>query len=395
MVTVNNIEKANQITNIWNRYIYRYKFFGKQLQFTDDIRTNYFGEILTQFHDMCMVLDQRHDESASYGKRILYAIGLLQAIYVQQDLIEEIHIIFKTGVDKQILNKDENYVINRNIRNETVGHPIRKSIQRPTSLGPQKQPGKNKLLSSTLFVHDTTDRKIVYGRYHRDSNFKMEAKIHFWKDVSQRHNKFIESNLDFILKKIGILLENFGKNLIDLYQTFNIMPFNSLVTVVERRFEKILLIEYVFDPLVLNRANLHSHSHPRYQNVVGQFYKTLEDWLTEEIQSIEELIGEALREIPFHREISSSNNNNEVYNTDLYSIESRLPGEMKGCTYDLGKLVDRNHGMWEYFYTTLKSKCINQDPILNELEFLRASRLDEFEYCCSFFYIERLLKETC
>ena len=117
--------KLKQIANIWNDFILDYQFCKSKIKFTPEVKTNYLGDILGYFEDTFdIIFDQR--ESNSYSARFSNNISLLQSIYVQQDFIEELLIIFKCGIDKGDLKKNMDYSLNREIRNELVGHPIRK-----------------------------------------------------------------------------------------------------------------------------------------------------------------------------------------------------------------------------------------------------------------------------
>ncbi len=42
----NTIEKLDKIADIWNNFILEYKFCNNKIKFNDEIKTNYFGDIL-------------------------------------------------------------------------------------------------------------------------------------------------------------------------------------------------------------------------------------------------------------------------------------------------------------------------------------------------------------
>lgn len=46
----NTIEKLDKIADIWNNFILEYKFCNKKIKFNDEIKTNYFGDILGYFY---------------------------------------------------------------------------------------------------------------------------------------------------------------------------------------------------------------------------------------------------------------------------------------------------------------------------------------------------------
>ena len=44
-------KKLDFISDIWNDYVWNYKFFQKEIHFDDDIKSNYYGHILRYFGD--------------------------------------------------------------------------------------------------------------------------------------------------------------------------------------------------------------------------------------------------------------------------------------------------------------------------------------------------------
>lgn len=119
------LSKLSKVNEIWNHYIWEYKFCSNKIKFNDDVKTNYFGDLLGYFSDTFEVI-YSDKKSASFSDNFSYTISFLQAIYIQQDFVQEMLEIFKIGVDKGQLKQDPKYSINRELRNELVGHPIRK-----------------------------------------------------------------------------------------------------------------------------------------------------------------------------------------------------------------------------------------------------------------------------
>ena len=177
-------EKLDKIADIWNHYIWDYKFCSSRIKFNEDIKTNYFGDILGYFQDTSEIVFQNKEVKNNTDK-FSNSISLLQAIYIQQDFIEEMLGIFKTGIDKGQLKRDPLYQINRELRNELIGHPIRKF--------------KDKLISSTLFSYKCKENEIEYLRYHQANNFKFETKSYLISEIQNRHLEFLEKYLDLML----------------------------------------------------------------------------------------------------------------------------------------------------------------------------------------------------
>lgn len=213
-------KKLDRIAEIWNHYIWRYEFCRKQLKFNADLRTNYFGDILNYFSDTFSVINREHTSNSFQGN-FEDSISFLQAIYIQQDFVEELHFIFKTGIVKGDLKKDSNYTINRDLRNELIGHPIRKTLEsgveteRCPTCGTAKDNTKKKqvLLSSVLFSNKVDSKNISYVRYHRDNRFQFEDVTYSKEDILNRHHDFLNSNFDKIINALKKILKAYLKKL--------------------------------------------------------------------------------------------------------------------------------------------------------------------------------------
>jgi len=103
-------KKLHKISDIWNFYIWDYKFCNSKIKFTPDVKSNYFGDILNYFSDTFnLIYNSRKTET--FSENIERSISFLQAIYIQQDFIEELLYIFKCDLHKGDLKKDLNYSI--------------------------------------------------------------------------------------------------------------------------------------------------------------------------------------------------------------------------------------------------------------------------------------------
>jgi hypothetical protein len=106
----------------------------------------------------------------------------MQIIYVHQDLIDELLYIFKLSASSK---EDKNP--NRNIRNELVGHPIRR---------------KKELVSSVLFdVFNRSNKELRYTKYSKEKDFKADLLVYDIENIIKRHQQFLNKYLDEIIKK--------------------------------------------------------------------------------------------------------------------------------------------------------------------------------------------------
>ncbi|MBE2189612.1 MAG: hypothetical protein IAE98_09105, partial [Candidatus Kapabacteria bacterium] len=167
-------DKLDRIADIWNYFIWDYKFCSSKIKFNEDVRTNYFGDILGYFKDTLDIVfsDKKY---TNYADKFSFTISFLQSIYIQQDFTQEMLEIFKTGTDKGKLKQDETYYLNRDLRNELIGHPIRKAEipigefdnKECDFCGKPLTKPKNKLalLSSTIFSYQEKEDEIQYLLY--------------------------------------------------------------------------------------------------------------------------------------------------------------------------------------------------------------------------------------
>ncbi|MCG3663819.1 hypothetical protein L5F37_10410 [Aliarcobacter butzleri] len=78
--------KLTKINSNWNEYYFIKEFFQKRINFTDEVKTNYYGDLNNYLHDTLDLVKpfKKIKSDANYISQI---IVLLQVIYTQQDLI--------------------------------------------------------------------------------------------------------------------------------------------------------------------------------------------------------------------------------------------------------------------------------------------------------------------
>lgn len=102
----------------------------------------YFESHLDEWYTLCVAMNTLGDTCLSleyyeasgigdeYGEKYLKLYGLLQAIFLQQDSIRQIYRIF-LGNNLQP-DSDSAWIIIRDLRNLTIGHPIEKKCKTGT-----------------------------------------------------------------------------------------------------------------------------------------------------------------------------------------------------------------------------------------------------------------------
>jgi hypothetical protein len=276
--------------------------------------------------------------------------------------------IFKTGVDKGGLKKDPTYYINRELRNELVGHPIRKF--------------EDNLISSTLFSYQEKEDEIQYLRYHKDNNFIFESKTYKIAEIQERHREFLEMNFDVILLKLKSILEEYLSELDKLENVIDKHDFKTVLKLVELYFEVIFKSDFIYDKASLSKIYYRRNEHIRYQNFIDKFYKDLRTAITEKRNSVKNIFErEVIDKISFD---SLSIPKIEIVFTNSSDTEDFTKQRQETYNYEIGKIATkRNSKDFELFGGILKEKCKDNELVLGELEHMAKNISDEIEYYTS------------
>jgi len=394
-------DKLDRIADIWNYFIWDYKFCSSKIKFNEDVRTNYFGDILGYFKDTLDIVFSEKKHS-NYTDKFSFTISFLQAIYIQQDFTQEMLEIFKTDIDKGKLKQDETYYLNRDLRNELIGHPIRK-IETPTgsfdskecdSCGKLLTKPKNKLalLSSTLFSYQEKEDEIQYLLYHRDNNFKFESRTFKIADIQKRHSEFLEKYFDIILLKLKSILNEYLSELEKLEKVIEKHDFKTVLKLVELYFEAIFKSDFVYEKDALIKIYEHRNEHIRYQNFIDRFYFDLQTSIAEKRKSVKDIFERKMVD-------KSSFENQPLPKINIVFASSDEPIEEKEPRketyhYEIGKIATKRNPMdFELFGGRLKSKCRDNQLVLNELEHMEKNIYNDIEYYTSLRLICVELKE--
>lgn len=354
--------KLDRIADIWNSFIWEYEFCKRKIKFTPEVQTNYFGDILGYFQDTFDLIFNKRI-SHSYTDRFSTQISLLQSIYVQQDFIEELLIIFNCKISKGDLKKDPNYSLNREIRNELVGHPIRKQ--------------NGQVISSCLFAYNKGNDKIVYLRYHKENNYKFESMEYPVSEIIIRHREFLNTYFDKILNKLRKILMQFVKEIENLENLIEKKSFNEILDLSQVFYESIFKYDFIYDRDSLEKIFLRKDEHRRYENLIEKFYSDLKSSLKEKKEYVVHL---------FEPRKETKNIEKPIFNFPFENeqkIELSDICEERPITYhyELGKIATkRNPWDFDFFGGSLRNKCADKKIVLEELDHMESNLLNDIEY---------------
>lgn len=252
--------KLSEINSYWNKYYFIKEFFQKKINFTDEVKTNYYGDLNNYLHDT-LDLIKPFKKIKSDADYIAQTIVLLQVIYTQQDLIDELLYIFKL---QKSTNEDKNP--NRNIRNELVGHPISRDKK-----------DNNKLKSSILFdIRNEDENYISYAKY---SMRKSELKKYSVQEIIENHKIFLNKYLDKILEKIEKEIKEYQEQIKKVFEIPLLNQFDYL-----DKIDKNLLsgISYIFEKDSLKYYYQNMRKHRRYLYCLKQYKRALKSVIKNE-----------------------------------------------------------------------------------------------------------------
>jgi hypothetical protein len=252
--------KLSEINSYWNKYYFIKEFFQKKINFTDEIKTNYYGDLNNYINDT-LDLVKPFKKIKSDADYIAQTIVLLQVIYTQQDLIDELLYIFKL---QKSTNEDKNP--NRNIRNELVGHPISRDKK-----------DNNKLKSSILFdIRNEDENYISYAKY---SMRKSELKKYSVQEIIENHKIFLNKYLDKILEKIEKEIKEYQKQ---IKKVFEIPLLNQFDYIDKIDKELLSSISYIFEKDSLKYYYQNMRKHRRYLYCLKQYKRALKSVIKNE-----------------------------------------------------------------------------------------------------------------
>lgn len=369
--------KLNKIADIWNHFIWEYNFCKKEIRFDLEAKTNYFGDILGYFQDTNDIIFN-YTNPTNQSERFSKQISLLQSIYVQQDFIEELLRLFKLKINKWDLKKDQNYYINRDIRNELVGHPIR------------RENGNGKLISSCLFGYNGDIDKITYLKYHKDKNYKFESVEFLVNEIIERHENFLNYYFDKILFKLKSILKKYIRKIEILENLIDKKNFSELLQIVSVYYESIFKSDYIYDKESLLIIFSKKHEHIRYQYVIDKFYEDLKSNLKDTKDYISELIEPKIvyKTTDYEKPII---NIQLITESDFNRVQPKKP---ISYNYELSKLATkRNQTDFEFFGGCLKRMCLDNELVIQELNHMEKNIWSEIEYYSSYKLICKELRE--
>ena len=378
-------EKIKLIAKSYNDYIYKYSCFEKSKQFSGIKKVkkhdNYFAEIMNYLLDtlpMVKVAAQGND----IERNIFHHIGSLQIIYIQQDLMSEMLKIF--GCPEAHSEKKEN----RKLRNELIGHPV----STPSNGVKDKY---DDIKSTVLWnLGKTTNKDICYTRYSFEKNKHQVEKISVdLGEVINRHNVYLNKNLDTILGKIkSDFLPLMVNNIRVLECKWD--NFEALARLANRYFN-LAENEILFSQEWLLKYKEKENDHPRYKFVCGYFKLYINKVIEEKISVIDCAIDDINQILEGNIEHSGKSIPISVMCHNLKFVASdQHPAKRKdidNTLYYLSNLSQKDRCIDSISFKGLKAHYHDNKDVMSELRYMECNMADDMEYNAAYNFLYHCL----
>jgi hypothetical protein len=358
----------DKITNFWNDYVWNYKFIQGKVLWNEEVKTNYYGDILKYFLDTFELL-KTNDSNNDFNQYIFHSVGLMQIIYVHQDLTDELLKIFK---ESQSTKADKNP--NREIRNELIGHPISRNLDKSFK-------------SSIFWSNNLSSSNIEYIKYDKNNNFEGKTQSYSTSEILKRHNEYLVKYLEKIVRKNKKVLNQYLKKVKQLGEMIESkIEFGKLVDFTYSTFETIMNNSYVYKVEYLKKCKIRENDHIRYKLVIESFITDLKNHLQETESNIKEFT-ESNYEPESKKRNEIPENIKIVFTDSSGGAETKIA--KKSYRYEISKLYSKKHLKYDLDYF---KKCLKDDDILyQELLNMEINYHNDLEYYSSLRYIEKTL----
>jgi len=363
-------EKLTLITKIWNDFILESRYCQSKINYTKEVKSNYYGDLMFYLSDTFELIKFNSIQN-NLQEEIFESTSVLQLIYVHQDLIEELLYIFK--FDKGKILADCPYrKHNRDLRNELIGHPIRRN----------KSEG-NKLVSSVLFEPRPELGKLEYIIYSSKNNFRGKEKSYLKDEIISNHKLFLNKFFDIILDKLKAILIDYLKEHEKFFDTIiQKLPVPKLVPYLECKFEYVFNTRTLSKPTEIIELFELKDENPRFEYALNEFIRSFEISMLYKIISIHEITK--LNADPKHQEkLDNLIDADERVNIDLRNQENNLG-------YKLSKLIER-HPVFKI--DGFKREFANSALIIEELDFMEENFSNDTKYKSGWLTLKKMISE--
>lgn len=348
-----------------------------------------FSDTYEYFIKTFELIDINTEKKISFKDSFFRFFGLLQIIYVQQDLIDAIARVFGVNIQNSTNRK-----INRELRDHLIGHPV--SNERDSRIRNNKQSkndNRNDKIKSTIILKDLTPKFFYYISYEPENQeeqyFDRSANID---QIVIRHIEFLNESLDSILKKCFEELERqISKYEGYLQKFFNIkMPEINKYKLWFKEFSYYTIFEFEIE--TLHNCIIKQEEHIRYEVYLVEFRRMLTGCYLEMIDNYNSF----LKKLKSTKSFQNNFNPNKLTICQLRNEKKRLndyfpKANNPHIVHDLRDIDEPYNDLWRVGFNQLERIFENDSDVIAELHLLKTLKSDPIEYKISYNYIRYLV----
>lgn len=359
----------------------------RSFEYFDDKANSYvycnfnFSDVYQYFRKTFELIDIETEKQISFKDSFFRFFGLLQVIYVQQDLTDAIAQVFGVNIENC-----PNRKVNRDLRDQLIGHPL--SDQRNSQKRNKKQCKKDTVkLKSTIILKDITPQTFHYICYEPenvDKHYSEEAEN--IDSILARHITFLNECLDSILEKCFKELERqISKN-----EEFIGNYYNDKIPEI-RKYEcwfKQYLNYTSFELDILRYCVNKREVHKKYEVYLIEFKRMIVLRYLEMVERFK----------TFSERMVKTNSTNYIFHPNQ-SIYSKFKKEKKKIEsyfkqtnnhtigHDLRDISKPYNDLWDIGFNQLLRVFTNDVDVMTELNSLKEIKSEAIEYEISYRYI--------
>jgi hypothetical protein len=344
-----------------------------------------FSDVYQYFIKTYELIDIETDKKISHNDSFFRFFGLLQVIYVQQDLTDAIAKVFGVNIENS-----PNRKINRNLRDQLIGHPL--SDERDSNKRNRKQCMENTCkLKSTIILKNITPKTFYYISYEPENiDQQYSEKSENIDSILARHIAFLNDCLDSILEKCFKELERqILKN-----EEFIGNYLNDKIPEI-RKYEcwfKQYLNYTSFELDILRFCVNKREEHKKYEVYLVEFKRMIVIGYIEMVDRFEKFTKRLVKtnsiEYDFRPNKSIySNLKKEKKKLESYFVQSNN----HTIGHDLRDISEPYNDLWDIGFNQLSRVFINDIDVINELNNLKIIKSEAIEYDISYRYIRFLV----
>jgi hypothetical protein len=360
------LKLSKKIREAWNDFFWESRVCQHHIRFTREERSNYIGDLFNYFDDTIYHLES-FEMKSDYLSSLYETVAVLQFMYVQQDLIDELLRLFKLSKSD---SKDKLFI--RQLRNELVGHPISRDRY-------------GDLICSVFVTGSSKNSTLAYIRYHRDKDYKFDLITLHWESIFKKHEDYLKHYLGLIIRKVEGILLHFANTLQSLSNNTSKISFEKLVSWVSQVFEIYYSHYDLFAPDNILYCYYHRQKHSRYNYVIELFQDGLNEQLAEFIGSVKEFCNPQ-EKIKF-REVKEG-----IVTVVSYCEQPSKEFNRKNekINYEFGKLHERDHVFGISYF---RRNFCDDSEVMEELDNMERNNSERnVEFHCSYEYLRFLFE---